>query len=95
VIGPAPILAAVTAMFHVALYVFIRNTAARLPLFFGAAFLGALAGDALGSRLGGDPFGIGDFHLLWASLGAWLGIGVLAVLGVLGPERLPEPGPRS
>jgi hypothetical protein len=88
VIDPAVVLAAVVALFHVSAYVFIRGTAGnRLPLLFGAAFLGAWAGDALGARLNVDPIRIGDFHLVSASVLAWIGIGLVAVLAVLGPER--------
>jgi hypothetical protein len=88
VIGPAVVLAAVVALFHVSAYVFIRGTAGnRLPLLLGAAFLGAWAGDALGARLNVDPIRIGDFHLVSASVLAWIGIALVAVLAVLGPER--------
>lgn len=93
-IGPAIILAAIFAVLHVAIYVFIRGRAgARLVLLLGAAFLGAWAGDALGARLGVDPIRIGDFHVLAASVLAWAGIGVVAVLGILGQQR-PEPDAR-
>jgi len=92
VIGPALVLSAVLALFHVSLYVFIRDGAGnRLPLLLLAAFLGAWAGDAIGGRLDVDPLRIGDFHVLAASVVAWLGIGFVAVLAVLGPDRLLEP----
>jgi hypothetical protein len=94
VIGPAPILAAVVALFHVSAYTFIRGTAGnRLALLLGAAFLGAWAGDALGARLGIDPILIGDFHVISASVLAWIAIGLVSVLAVLGPER-PASGAR-
>ncbi len=86
--GPAPILAVLVAVFHTGLYVLIRGSAGgRLPLLFLAATLGAWAGDALGARLGLDLLRIGDFRLVAASLMAWLGIGLVAVLAVLGPTR--------
>jgi len=92
VIGPAIVLSLIVALFHVSAYVFIRGAAgARLPLLFGAAFLGAWAGDALGGRLDVDPLRIGDFHVLAASALAWVGIGFVAVLAVLGADRRPEP----
>jgi hypothetical protein len=90
--GPSIILAAVFAVLHVAVYVFIRGRAgARVPLLLAAAFLGAWAGDSLGARLGGDPLRIGDFNVLFASVLAWIGIGVVAVLAILGPTRRAEP----
>jgi hypothetical protein len=93
VIGPSIVLAAVFAVLHVSIYVFIRGRAgARLPLLVAAAFLGAWAGDALGGRLGLDPVRIGDFNVLSASILAWIGIGVVAVLAILGPPRRAESG---
>lgn len=92
-IGPAIVLAAVFALLHVSIYVFIRGRAgARVPLLLGAAFLGAWAGDALGGRLGVDPVRIGDFSVLTASVLAWVGIGVVAVLAILAPSGRPEAG---
>jgi hypothetical protein len=83
-IGPAPVLAAILGVFHVALYVLIRGTTGgRLPLLLPAAILGTYAGQALGSRLG-DPLRIGDFGLIWASALAWLGIAIVVVLGAFG-----------
>jgi hypothetical protein len=88
VIGPAPILAAIVGLFHVSAYVFIRGRAgARLPLLVIAAVLGAWAGDTVGARMAIDPLRIGEFHLVSASFVAWLGIGLVAVLAVLVPER--------
>ena len=90
IIGPAPVLAAIVGLFHVSAYVFIRGRAgARLPLLLVAGILGAWAGDALGARLG-DPVRLGEFHVLAASAVAWLGIGLVAILAVLAPERRPE-----
>ena len=87
-IGPAPILAVIVGLFHVSAYVFIRGRAgARLPLLIVGAVLGAWAGDTVDGRLGIDPFRIGDFHLLMASLVAWLAIGLVAILSILIPER--------
>jgi uncharacterized membrane protein YdjX (TVP38/TMEM64 family) len=93
VIGPAPILAVIVGLFHVSAYVFIRGRAgARLPLLIVAAVLGAWAGDTVGSRMAIDPFRVGEFHLLSASFVAWLGIGLVAVLAVLVPERRDDTG---
>jgi hypothetical protein len=88
VIGPAPILAVIVGLFHVSAYVFIRGRAgARLPLLLVGSVLGAWAGDAVGGRLAIDPLRIGDFHLLSASVVAWLAIGLVAILSLLVPER--------
>ena len=90
--GPAPILAAIVGIFHVSAYVFIRGRAgARLPLLIAAAVLGAWAGDTVGARMSIDPLRIGDFHLVSASIVAWLGIGLVAILAILVPERKAEP----
>jgi hypothetical protein len=91
-IGPSLVLSAVLAVLHVSLYVLIRGrTGARLPLLLLAAFLGAWAGDAIGGRLG-DPLRLGDYSVLAASVVAWLGIGIVAVLAVLGSARGTQPG---
>jgi hypothetical protein len=92
-IGPAPLLALLVGIFHTALYVLIRGSAGgQLPLLLLAAFLGAWAGDAIGARLGIDLLRIGDFHLIAASILAWVGIGVVSVVAVLGPTRRPKVG---
>jgi hypothetical protein len=88
VIGPAPILAVIVGLFHVSAYVFIRGRAgARLPFLLIAGILGAWAGDTVGSRLAIDPIRLGEFNLLFASIMAWLAIGLVALLAVLIPER--------
>jgi hypothetical protein len=88
VIGPAPVLALLVGIFNVALYVLIRGSAGgQLPVLLIAAFLGAWAGDAIGARLGIDLLRIGDFHLVAATILAWVGIGVVSLIAVLGPTR--------
>jgi uncharacterized membrane protein YeaQ/YmgE (transglycosylase-associated protein family) len=85
-LSPAFVLAALTATFHAALYVLIRNRFERHVLVaWLAAIVGALAANALGARLGGDPLRIGDFNVLWASAGAWVAIGAVSLLSLLGP----------
>jgi uncharacterized membrane protein YeaQ/YmgE (transglycosylase-associated protein family) len=70
------------------LYVFARNRMQRhVLLAWLAAVVGALAGNALGARLGSDPLRIGDFSVLFASVGAWAAIGAVALLSLLGPPR--------
>jgi hypothetical protein len=86
-IGPAPVLALVVGAFHTGLYLLIRGSAGmHLPFALLAAVLGAYAGQALGGRLG-DPLLIGDFGLAWASLLAWLGIGLIVAAGMLATAR--------
>jgi hypothetical protein len=93
-IGPAPVLALLVGIFHTGLYVLIRGSAGgQLPLLVVAAFLGAWAGDALGGRLGIDILRIGDFRLLTASAIAWVGIGFVSLLAILGPTRRSKVGP--
>ena len=85
-IGPALVLAVLLGIFSTALYVLIRGSAGgRLPLLLLAAILGAWAGDSLGARLGIDLLRLGDFHVLAAFIGSWIGIGLVAVVAALGP----------
>ena len=62
----------------------------RMLLVFVAAALGAWAGDATGGRLGIDPIHIGDFHVIAASVVAWVGIVFVLVLSILGPTVVDE-----
>ena len=87
VIGPAFVLAVLCGIFTTALYALIRGSiGARLPLVILAAILGAWAGDSLGERLGIDLIRLGDFRVLAAFVGAWLGIGIVSVVAALGPQ---------
>ncbi|HEV8544867.1 MAG TPA: hypothetical protein VGQ64_01120 [Candidatus Limnocylindrales bacterium] len=87
-IGPAPVLAILVGIFHTSLFILIRgSTGGQLPLLVVAAVLGAWAGDALGARLGFDLLRIGDFRLVAASLVAWVGVGFVSVVSILGPTR--------
>jgi len=91
ILGPAPVLALLVGIFHVSIYVLIRGRAGqRVPILIVAAFLGAWAGDALAGRLGVDPLRIGDFHLIGASVLAWVGIVIVAIVAVLA-QREPSP----
>ena len=86
-IGPAIVLAVLVGIFHASLYVLLRGSGTgRLPIVLAASILGAWAGDALGDRLGFELLTIGDFHLLAASIGAWVGIGISSALATLGPS---------
>ena len=86
-LGPAPVLALLLGILHVSIYVLIRGSAGqRLPWLILAAFLGAWAGNALGSRLGIEFILIGDFHVIVASVLAWVGIAGVAIVAILGPQ---------
>jgi hypothetical membrane protein len=87
-LDPALIFAILVGIFHASLYVLIRGSAVgRLPIILVAAILGAWAGDALADRLGFDLLTIGDFHLLAASIVAWIGIGISSAIAILGPTE--------
>ena len=87
-LGPALILSILVGVFHASLFVLIRGTAAgRLPIIVVAAILGAWAGDAIADRLGFNVLTIGDFHLLAASIVAWIGIGISSAVAILGPSE--------
>ncbi len=81
-------LALLVGVFHTSLYLLIRGSGGgQLPIVLLAAVLGAWAGDALAARLGLDLLRIGDFRLVGASLLAWVGIGVVSLVAILGPTR--------
>jgi hypothetical protein len=83
---PSLVLSVLVGTFHAALALFIRGTAGgRLPALVVAAVIGAWAGDAVFARLGLGVFVLGDYHLLGASIVAWLGIGIVTVVAALGP----------
>ena len=83
---PSLVMSVLLGIFHAALSVAIRGSAGgRLPLLVAAAILGAWAGDAISGRLGFDLLTIGDYHLLGASVVAWVGIGLVSIVAVLGP----------
>ncbi len=83
---PSLVLSVLVGIFHAALSVVIRGSAGgRLPYIVAAAILGAWAGDALMDRLGIDFLTIGDYHLIGASILAWVGIAIVSVVAVLGP----------
>ena len=103
-IGPALPLALLVGLVNTAIYVLIRGDAGgRLPVTYVAAALGAWAGAAIGGRIGFDILTIGDFPLIPATILAWVGIGIVAVLATPRPAvpeasadagRRPAPGDR-
>lgn len=87
-IEPSLILSVLVGVFHSALSVAIRGSVGgRLPVMVLAAILGAWTGDAIMDRLGLAILTIGDYHLVGASVMAWVGIGIVTVVAVLGPTR--------
>lgn len=83
---PSLVLSVLVGTFHAALSVLIRGSAGgRLPALVAAAILGAWAGDAIFDRLGIGVLTLGDYHLLGASVVAWLGIGLVSIMAALGP----------
>jgi hypothetical protein len=91
-VEPALILSLLVGTFHASLSVLLRGSAGgRLPAVVIAAILGAWAGDALMGRLGLDLLTIGDYHLIGASILAWVGIGLVSVVSILGPSRVRQP----
>ncbi len=87
-IGPALILSILVGVFHASLFVLIRGSAGgRLPILVLASILGAWAGDAIADRLEFDVLMLGDYHLLAASILAWVGIGVSSAVAILGPSE--------
>jgi hypothetical protein len=86
-IAPAPVLAVLVGLFQTGVYLLLRGSAGlRLPFVAIAAILGAFAGQAVGARLG-DPLMIGDFGLVWPSVLAWVGIGLIVAASVISPSR--------
>lgn len=85
-IAPSLVISLLVGLFWTAVYVFIRGSAGgQLVLVYLAAVLGAWAGDAVAARLGIEFLLLGDYRLLGASVLAWAGIVVVAVVGILGP----------
>lgn len=90
-IAPSLLLALLLGLVHTALYVLIRGeSGGRLPLTFVAAVLGSWAGAAVGAQVGMTFLAIGDFALIPASVVAWLGIGFVAIVSTLGPDKRQE-----
>ena len=89
---PALVLSLLVGIVHTAIYVLARGSAGgRLPALALAAILGAWAGDAISGRIGLDVLTLGDYHLVGASVVAWVGIGLVSVVAVLDPgARVPR-----
>jgi uncharacterized membrane protein len=89
---PAVTLSVLVGAFHTCVYVFVRGRLGwHVPAVLVGAILGALAGQAIGARIG-DVLYVGGYSLLWASALAWMGIGIAVVSSALLVRR-PEPPP--
>ena len=89
VLEPAFVLSILVGAFHTSVYIFIRGRLGwHIPALLVGAIIGALAGQAIGARVG-DLLHIGDYSLLWASALAWMGIGIAIVASGL-TTRKPE-----
>jgi hypothetical protein len=90
VLEPAFVLSVLVGAFHTCIYIFVRGKLGwHIPALLVGGIIGALVGQAVGARVG-DLLRIGDYSLLWASVVAWLGIGVAIVTTGL-VARKPEP----
>jgi hypothetical protein len=88
-VAPAVVLSILAGAFYTCLYVVIRGSIGKhLPLTLVAAIAGAFVGHLFG-RLAGDPVQLGDFNLLWATIGAWVGIIVVAGVAAIRPAGRP------
>jgi hypothetical protein len=86
-VEPSLVMSVLVGIFHAALSVLVRGSAGgRLPALAAAAILGAWAGDAIFDRLGISVLTLGDYHLVGASIVAWLGIGLVSIMAALGPS---------
>ena len=91
VLEPAFVLSLFVGAFNTCIYVFVRgNLGWHIPALLVGGSLGALVGNAIGSRIG-DPLRLGDYSLLWASLVAWVGIGLAIVIASLATREGDRP----
>lgn len=87
VLEPAFVLSILVGAFHTSVYIFIRGRLGwHIPALLVGAIIGALAGQAIGARVG-DLLHIGDYSLLWASAMAWMGIGIAIVTSGLSTRK--------
>jgi hypothetical protein len=95
VLEPAFVLSLFVGAFHTCIYIFVRgNLGWHIPGLLVGAILGAIVGQAIGGRIG-DVMRLGDYSLIWASVMAWVGMGMAIVISTLvtsKPEHEPESG---
>lgn len=86
-ITPTIVLSVMVGLLHACLYLVVRGTLRlHLVLVAPAAIVGALLGQAFGARHG-DQLAMGDYGFVSASLGAWVGIALVAILSKVLPSR--------
>jgi len=86
-VAPAVVLSLLVGAFYTCMYVVIRGSIGKhLPLTLVAAIAGAFVGHLFG-RLAGDPIQLGDFNVLWATVGSWVGIVGVAGVAAIRPAR--------
>ena len=85
-IGPALPLALLVGLVHTGHLRAHPRRRGRPPAIVRRGGLGAWAGAAIGGRIGLTVLAIGDFALIPATIVAWLGIGIVAILATLGPQ---------
>jgi hypothetical protein len=91
VFEPAFVLSLLVGAFHTSVYIFVRgNLGWHIPGVLAGGIIGALVGQAIGARIG-DLLRLGDYSLTWASVLAWVGIGLAIVLGGIAAERPAQP----
>lgn len=87
VLEPAFVLSVFVGAFHTCIYIFVRgNLGWHIPGLLVGAILGALLGQAIGARVG-DVLTLGDYSLVWASVMAWIGMGMAIVVSTLATRR--------
>ena len=87
VLEPAFVLSLFVGAFHTCIYIFVRgNLGWHIPGLLVGAILGALVGQAIGGRVG-DVLRLGDYSLVWASVMAWIGIGMAIVISTLATRK--------
>lgn len=91
VLEPAFVLSLLVGAFNTCIYIFVRgNIGWHIPGLLVGAIFGALIGQAIGTRVG-DILTLGDYSLLWATVMAWIGIGLAIVISALASHRIDPP----
>jgi len=85
------ILSVLTAAANLFLFIAVRGRWGRLvPILATGSLIGAVAGNAMGRRLGLGLLRIGDFELVAASVAAQLAMLAVLLLAALWPSPTPD-----
>ena len=85
------ILSVLTAAANLFLFIAVRGRWGRLvPILATGSLIGAVAGNAVGRRLGLGLLRIGDFELVAASVAAQLAMLAVLLLAALWPSPTPD-----